>query len=715
MGIHSHSRREKVVSKVQHPYDHELGEFPYTHPALPPGVQDAKAAMDYVYNVLYPKIKPAVATPADLPTGIDTPNIGDVTPTINDQRIVFDDGDGKAAMYLWQKYDGDLGEQWHKIADIDWGQNSIISALQDQTQYLYVRKFGITDHDEVTGLPLVGINSGQHIYGGELENQHLSLHANNGDDPGVYTGYVQVDDDFRPMRDLDIDCGTATERWNQGFFGTLTVGTATMTITSNGTTGLITDTNGQISFDDENLVTTGNVDGSIITASNSFVVNNGGDTLTLTSGSILGSTGAISFGDENLSTTGTLASGVHTVSADLVLGAGSITSVSGAISFGNENLSTTGTFGAGAITGTQVNVDDIRLDGNTISIVTLNTDLALLANGTGDIDLQSPATTLGITATGTVDITGQLDVDDITINGSDISSSGGTITTTSHFRATVANTTDLGSSAIRWRNLFLQNSIQDGTNSFLVTDLMELRSASFRDVARSQPAETGDALFYDAVNDLWLASVPDSEIDHGTLLASSLLDDDHTQYALLAGRNGGQTLNGGTLTTQTLSLRNNATDGAGIDIGDNITPDTTEVVDLGTAALEFRDIHQSGQLFGSRLENTANPALLFNAADVGRVAFNTADEFIYVNDGSLFKKVGHNTYNATHTNVVIEAGPINVSASISDARNAIWQLCDISNGEEVMGVAIQKNATTVTIVSSVSLPAGNYRLLGIEL
>ena len=437
------------------------------------------------------------------------------------------------------------------------------------------------------------------------------------------------------------------------------------------------------------------------------------DTLNLNGNVISDSTGTISFSNENLTTTGTLASGDHTVSADLVLASGSITSVSGAISFGNENLSTIGTFGAGAITGTQFNVDDLRLDGNTISIVTLNTDLALLANGTGVIDLQSAATTLGITSTGAVDITGQLDVDDFTLNGSDINSSGGTITTSSHFRPNVTNTNDLGSFTVRWRNLFLQNSIQDGTNTFLVSELMQLKSASFRDVARSIPAVTGDVLFYDDVNDLWLASVPDAEIDHGTL--SGLGDDDHAQYALLAGRAGGQTINGSSVTVETLSLRNNAIDGNGIDIGAHVTPAASAAVDLGATALEFKDIYQSGQLIGSRLENTANPALLFNAVDVGRVAFNTADEFIYVNNGTLFKKVGHNTYNVSHTKAVIEGGPINVTASISDARNAIWQLCDISNGEEVMAVPIQKAATTVTILTSVPLPAGNYRLIGIEL
>lgn len=43
-----------------------------------------------------------------------------------------------------------------------------------------------------------------------------------------------------------------------------------------------------------------------------------------------------------------------------------------------------------------------------------------------------------------------------------------------------------------------------------------------------------------------------STIDHGSLLGLS--DDDHTQYALLAGRSGGQTLNGGTGSGENLNL-----------------------------------------------------------------------------------------------------------------------------------------------------------------
>jgi len=48
--------------------------------------------------------------------------------------------------------------------------------------------------------------------------------------------------------------------------------------------------------------------------------------------------------------------------------------------------------------------------------------------------------------------------------------------------------------------------------------------------------------------------VENADIDHGNLNAASLLDDDHTQYALLLGRSGGQTIRGGISSGDDLQL-----------------------------------------------------------------------------------------------------------------------------------------------------------------
>jgi hypothetical protein len=706
MSVHDHSRF-KVVSETQHLYEHGLEEFPYSHPALP-GNGTAQSAFDYIFNVLYPKVKGEVATPADLPTGVDTPNVGDLPPEIGDQRLVADDGDGNYAMYIYDKWDGQASAQWNKIADYDFGENSIVQALLDQTQYLYVRKFGTTDYDPLTELPLAGQDAGQHIYGGDTSGQNLILHANNGDDPGVRTGVIYLDDDTAPYIDLGLDFGTATRRWENGYFGTLVVGTATMTITSNGVQGSITDTNGIISFDDENLITTGNIDGATITASTNLVVDDSINQLSIGIGSITDTSGSISFGDENLSTTGTLAAGVTTVDGTLVLGTGSITDTTGSIDFDNENLSTTGNIDAATAFLDRLELDDLVLDGNAISIATLDTDLSLAANGTGVTALQSAATTGNVTTTGTLSVTGQIDVDSITLDATSISVAGNVLTVPSLIPDTA--TRNLGSAAARWQDLFLSNSINDGTNNFLVSDLMAMRLNIWRDIGKTQLAQNGDALFYDSANGVWLASAPDLEIDHGSI--DGLGDDDHTQYALLAGRTGGQVLYGSDTTAESLDLRGNSVDDIGISIGSHVLPSGDGSVNLGSASFRFDDLYLTGEGIGFRAENEVVASMVSAAGTVGRLWYGTDTGFLHVDTGTEIKKVGNNSYAAVHTNVQIEAG-IDVSASIDDARDAVWQVREESTGD-VLDIPINTTATTVTAINDIALPAGNYRLVGVE-
>lgn len=709
---HDH-HRQKIVSAFQHLYEHTLEELPYSHQALPNTITNAAQAMDYVFNILYPQNKASVATLADLPTGVDTPNIGDLPPVLNDQRVVQDDGDGKAALYTWAQWDGQGAPQWNKIADYDWGINNVITALQDQTQYLYVRKFGITDYDPNTELPLAGDLAGQHIYGGDLLNQHLTLHANNGG-LGADIGRIQFDDSARPLADLAIDFGDATHRWDTGYFGTLVIGTATMTITSDGVSGKITDTTGLIDFDDENLLTLGNVDAAIVTGSTSIRSGAPGTYLTISPGSITDISGAISFGDENLSTTGTLASGVHTVDSTLVLGSGSITDTSGAISFGDEDLTTTGTLDAGVTTVTQLNVDSLRLDGNTLS----STAGQIIIDAASDILIESNVLLQAYDITGGAgsEITAErfftLGASRLDITSNIITSDAAEVKFGKDLEPVLDDAIDLGGTGARFQDAWLSGNIENDINSFIVSELMSLRSANYRDVARTQAVQAGDALFWDGTQ--WLASAPDTEIDHGTL--SGIADDDHTQYALLAGRGANQTLRGGIATGNTLALYDNAVDQRGVVIQNAaISPHADTALDLGRAGSRYKDLYMSGQLIGGRVQNVllAGVAGLFNAAEEGRMLWATDSDDLYVNDGAQFRKVGRNTYNELKTNVEL-AAPIDVSASIDNAINAIWQLCDTSTNQ-IMAVEMDKTSTTVSVVNTVALPAGNYRLMGIEL
>jgi len=66
----------------------------------------------------------------------------------------------------------------------------------------------------------------------------------------------------------------------------------------------------------------------------------------------------------------------------------------------------------------------------------------------------------------------------------------------------------------------------------------------------------GDTVVADSNGRLQKAAVASLAVDHGGLVG--LTDDDHTQYALLAGRSGGQTLNGDTASGGNLDLHSTA-------------------------------------------------------------------------------------------------------------------------------------------------------------
>jgi len=718
-------QRWEVWNLGQHPYKHSLSEFSFVNPALP-GVSNVEGAINWILAVLYPNTKEAVATPGDLPL---------VGNTLNDYRVVFDDGDGKAAAYRWEQREGEVSSSWHKIYDMDWGQDSILAAYLQMTQDLYVWRDG-RDQLDANGNVITGTFAGQTIYGGKTANTNLTLNANFGDGVGPQTGFVQVNNNFRPVVDGLYNLGTLTERFNDLFLeNSASIGT--MTISS----GVITDSSGAISFGNEDLSTTGD-----ITATNLFALDSATvDTMFFSSGSITDTTGAIDFGNENLSTTGTLAAGVTTLTdggATIVFdpdvsGVARITASSGTISFDNENLTTTGAITGGAITGTQLNVDNLRLDGNTVSSTDTNGNIILLPNGTGFVDVQKSIRTLDQVVNGTVGITGVANVDNLRLDGNTLSVTNtngnlllqangtGQITFDHLIRPTNNNVLSIGTATNRISTLFLGTSISNGTTSILTTDIFSLRNNLFRDVARTQPAQNGDSLFYDSVNGVWLASVPDSEITHGQLTGLTTGDAGHTQFALLTGRPGGQIIQGGTQASNNLILEStsNATKG-NVLTRDTFLPFTNSSyssvwngLDVGGTSNYFRHTYTKGEHFGLRLENVTSGTLpVSSAQNVGRLVYTTDTRKAYVDTGATILEISKLKYLADQTfNGVITQLDVNVSASVTDARNCQWQLLDNSNNYETMYVRVLKtSATNVRIITNVPLPAGSYRLIGME-
>jgi hypothetical protein len=694
-----------------------LDEFLYANEALP-GVTTVASALNYLTAVLYPQAKAAVANPAALPA---------VGNTINDMRVVTDDGDGKAASYRWEQREGEASASWHKIYDLDFGTDSILQAYMIKTQDVYVSRFGYDDLD-ASGLAITGLYAGQRIYGGKSANTNLTLSANSGDGVGAGTGYVQFSDNTRPATDSAYSLGTTSERWLKIWTDEITSGTLTIV------GGSITDSSGAISFDNENLTTTGSVTAG---------------TLLLAGGSITDSTGAISFGNENLTTTGDFSSNKVTATgaasqfftgtqvADFTFTNGNIASSSATVSFNALNLTTTGTGTFGL-----VDVDSVRINNSLISITASNTDLDLQANGTGKIDFLSDAqfagTNISLTGGGDVTVTdgfisvsgtgAYVSVDNLTLDGNTLSSTDangnvildpngtGLVELTSGFFPTTDSAHDIGKSGNVWNKLWIDGSI-GGATEITLADLLTLRSVTFRDAGRTTPAQSGDALFYDGSQ--WLASPPDTEIDHGTI--SGLLDDDHTQYALLAGRSGGQSLVGGTAASNNLNLESTAHATKGfIQFKDVLRPFTDASysgswsgTDLGDSSHNLRHLYSKGEHFGLRLENVgANPSA--SAQNIGRVVWNTADETAYADTGTVFKKLGANRY---ESDTSWNGSDLTKSVTVSgvDARKAIWQLKNNSDDFAIVFVRLTStSATNVTITTTTPLAAGSYRLIGLE-
>ncbi|MAH99432.1 MAG: hypothetical protein CMA12_08900, partial [Euryarchaeota archaeon] len=208
--------------------------------------------------------------------------------------------------------------------------------------------------------------------------------------------------------------------------------------------GIITDNEGTISFDDENLITTGT-----ISAETGSTIGR----LTLSDGSVTDSGGNISFGDENLSTTGTFTAGISNLASattigDLTLANGTITDESGTISFGGDNLSTAGTLDAGVATfqsGSEIG--DITISDGSIAS---SSDEISFGN---DAIVTSGTLTAGVTSLEEGSTIGSVTVEDgsITDSGGSISFGDENLSTTGTFSAgqsTIGSGSSIGSITI---------------------------------------------------------------------------------------------------------------------------------------------------------------------------------------------------------------------------------------------------------------------------
>jgi hypothetical protein len=132
------------------------------------------------------------------------------------------------------------------------------------------------------------------------------------------------------------------------------------------------------------------------------------------------------------------------------------------------------TVGTHTVTG-QLDAESVRIKDNTITTNASNANLELSANGSGVVDVKNAMTTIGQTITGNVAITGQFDVDNISISGNGIiaTNSGGGININPNAtgQVTIGGTVVQVPGMLSATNLNLTNNLFLGANALITTNV----------------------------------------------------------------------------------------------------------------------------------------------------------------------------------------------------------------------------------------------------
>jgi len=212
----------------------------------------------------------------------------------------------------------------------------------------------------------------------------------------------------------------------------------------------------------------------------------------------------------------------NTSNSDLELdgsGTGAVKVLANATVVGTLTTADITTIGTHTITG-QLDAEGVRIKDNTVTTLASNANLELSANGSGVVDVKKAMTTVGQTITGNVDITGQLDIDNISINGN------GIIATNSNGGINI-NPNGLGSVTIGGSNVSVPSTL---TASTLFANTQILLGSGAKIMAASTNADivletigTGSVVLEEI-------SITDNKITTHNSNADLQLDTDGTGY-----------------------------------------------------------------------------------------------------------------------------------------------------------------------------------------
>jgi len=242
-----------------------------------------------------------------------------------------------------------------------------------------------------------------------------------------------------------------------------------------------------------------------------------------------------------------------------------------------------------------------------------------------------------------------------------------------------------------------------GLSTYAVGDILYANTTS--SLARLADVAVGSVLISGGVGAApsWGAL---STIDHGSL--GGLTDDDHTQYAFLAGRSGGQELVGGTAANNILTLQGNSATGntAGNDsivfkVGDS--GNTIALSLLNSGGLDFH----SNEAKNFRVENTDGSVLTptCDSANQGRMYYDTNADAAFVCIETAPGVYGWFDYTSTtvQSNKVVTVGTGGDYATISAAAAYLNTL----GGGMILLTPETHNVTSSIDLSNISLIGAN--------
>lgn len=201
-------------------------------------------------------------------------------------------------------------------------------------------------------------------------------------------------------QDLDFACDDST---------TLSIDLDSESLQFSGGTGITTAGTG-------NTVTIA-IDGTVTTLTGSQTLTN--KVLTAPTINAATMTGTVTV-DSISMTDNTITTNASNANLELdASGTGQVRIIPNTTVVGTLNTADVATTGTHTITG-QLDAEGVRIKDNTVTTLASNANLELSANGTGVVDVKKAMTTVGQTITGNVAITGQLDIDNISVSGNGI-------------------------------------------------------------------------------------------------------------------------------------------------------------------------------------------------------------------------------------------------------------------------------------------------------